>query len=103
MITQFAPDVKATIAFLKLINVNVNAATVNETLQSHPDWPSLLCISDSLTNWKVPNAAARIEPADIGELPVPFIAHTNNQENPLAIVTSVTESRVTCLSKAILN
>lgn len=100
MITQFAPDVKATIAFLKLINVNVNAATVNETLQSHPDWPSLLCISDSLTNWKVPNAAARIEPADIGELPVPFIAHTNNQENPLAIVTSVTESRVTCLSKS---
>lgn len=99
MLNQFEPNVKTTIAFLKMLHIKVNAATVNETLQNHPDWPSMLCISDSLNKWNVPNAAARIEPAAIDELPVPFIAHINNRENPLAIVTQVTADSVTYFSK----
>ena len=35
MFNQFEPYVKATIAFLKLVNVKVNNASVNETLQNH--------------------------------------------------------------------
>lgn len=99
MLNQFAPNVKATIAFLKLLNVKVNSVTVNETLQNHPDWPSLLCISDSLTKWNIPNAAAKIDPAEIDLLPTPFIAHTNETENPLVIVKQVAANSIECLSK----
>ena len=89
MYNLYEPTVKATIAFLKLNKVRVTDYTVNETLQNHPDWPSLLCISDSLNKWHIPNGAGKVDVNNIEELPVPFIAYTNNRENPLAIVTQV--------------
>ncbi len=91
LLNQYDPKVKATIAFLKKLGVKVNNATVNETLQNHPDWPSLLCISDSLNKWNIPNAAGKVEPAQIDQLLTPFIAYTNNREFPLAVVTRVTD------------
>jgi uncharacterized membrane protein len=89
MWANYESNVKATIAFLKLLKIKVNNATVDETLQSHPDWPSLLCISDSLNKWHIPNAAGKIDKNDIDQLPIPFIAHTFEREFPLAIVTIV--------------
>lgn len=94
MFNQYEPQVEATIAFLKLLKVKVNNTTVNETLQNHPDWPSLLCISDSLNKWHVPNAAGRIDKNDIEQLPMPLIAHTHNREVPLSIVTEVTDTEI---------
>lgn len=87
MFNQFEPNVKATIAFLKLLKIKINNATVNETLQNHPNWPSLLCISDSLNKWNIPNGAGKIDPDQIEELPTPFIAYTKNREHPITIVT----------------
>lgn len=59
MVKGYEPNVKATIAFLRLLKVKVNKATINETLQSHPDWPGLLCISDALHKWSIPNGAGK--------------------------------------------
>jgi protein-disulfide isomerase/uncharacterized membrane protein len=94
MLQQYEPNVKATIAFLKQLKVTVNNSTVNETLQSHPNWPSLLCISDSLTKWNIPNAAAKINPAEIDSLPTPFIAYTHKHQDRLVVVTEVTNNSV---------
>lgn len=99
MLNQFDPNVKATIAFLKLHNVKVNSSTVNETLQNHPDWPSMLCIADSLNKWNVRNAAGKIEVNQIDELPFPFLAYTNNREYPLAVVTNVHDISIHLYSK----
>lgn len=90
MFNQYEPTVKATITFLKLLNVRVNKKTVNETLQNHPDWPSLLCVVDSLNKWRVPNGVGRIDTNNIEELPTPFIAYTHSRETPLSIITDVT-------------
>jgi len=94
MFNKLESNVKATIAFLKLLNVRVTDTTVDDTLQNHPDWPSLLCISDSLNAWNVPNAAGKIEVAEIDQLPTPFVAYTRHVETPLEIVTEVSESEV---------
>lgn len=88
LFNQYEPNVKATIAFLRLLRVKVNNDTVNETLQNHPDWPSLLCINDSLKKWGISNGAGKIELEQIDQLPVPFIAYTS-REYPLAVVTHV--------------
>ncbi len=90
---------KATIVFLQRLKVKVNDSTVNDTLQNHPDYPSLLCISDSLSKWNVPNGAGKIEPDKINELPAPFIAYTNNRQHPLAIVTQTNDTNITLYSK----
>lgn len=99
MFAQYDPKVKATISFLKHISVQVNNATVNETLQNHPDWPTLLCISDSLNKWNIPNAAGKVEPGQIENLPIPFIAFTQNREFPLSVVTKVDDTTVEFYSK----
>jgi len=99
MFAQYESNVRATISFLKKLGAKVNNATVNETLQNHPDWPSMLCISDSLNKWSIPNAAGKIEPSQIEQLPIPFIAYTNNREYPLAVVTKVTDTTIEFYSK----
>ena len=99
MFNQFEPNVKATITFLKLLKVKVNNNTVNETLQNHPDWPSLLCIGDALNKWNIQNGAGKIDVNKIDELPLPFIALTNNGEYPLSIVTEVNENTIHYYSK----
>ena len=94
MLAQYEPNVKATIVFLRSLGVKVNNSTVNETLQNHPDWPSLLCISDSLQKWNIPNAAGKMKMEDIDQLPVPFIACTRDLENPVAVVTHVSDKHI---------
>jgi uncharacterized membrane protein len=99
MFNQYEPNIKATISFLRLLKVKVNNATVNETLQNHPDWPTLLCVSDSLNKWKIPNGAGKIDTNKMDELPTPFIAYTNNRENPMALVTRVENETVELFQK----
>jgi len=94
MFNKFESNVKATIAFLKTLNVKVTDTTVDETLQNHPDWPSLLCVSDSLNSWNVPNAAGIIEVSEIDQLPTPFMAYTGHIETPLEVVTEVSTEKV---------
>lgn len=99
MLNQYYSNVRTTIDFLRLLNVKVNDSTVNETLQNHPDWPSLLCIADSLSLWNIPNGAGKINPADIDQLTTPFIAYFNESKRPLVIVTEVSENEVLLYKK----
>jgi hypothetical protein len=94
MFNQYEPNVTATITFLRLLKLKVNASTVNETLQNHPDWPMLLSISDSLQKWNIPNGAGKIETDQIDELPTPFMALTSDKEAPLAIISEVTDNTI---------
>lgn len=94
MLIEYDLTVRAVISYLRLLGVKVNNATVDDTLQNHPDWPSLLCVSDSLSKWYVPNAAGRIDKDEINQLPVPFLAPVLDDANPFAIVKEVTETEV---------
>jgi uncharacterized membrane protein len=94
MFNQYEPNVKATISFLQMLQIKVNNGTVNETLQNHPDWPSMLCISDSLQQWNIANAAGKMDIDKIDELPTPFIAQTIDRGSPLAVIKAVTDTTV---------
>jgi protein-disulfide isomerase/uncharacterized membrane protein len=100
MFTTYEPTVTATRSFLRLLNVKANSSSLNDTLQNHPDWPGLLCVSDTLHKWGVPNAAAKMETNAVDALPVPFMAvvrQFNEQltTEQLAVVTEVTDSKTT--------
>lgn len=99
MFKKYESIVKATIAYLDLIKVKVNDSTVNKTLQNHPDWPSLLCITDSLKKWNIPSGAGKIDLNNIDQLPTPFIAYTNVREFPLAIIIKVSDSTIQIYQK----
>jgi hypothetical protein len=91
---SFPDEVKAVIRLNKLLKIKVNHTAVNNELQNHPDYPSLLCISDSLKKWNVPNAAGKISPSEIGELPTPFLAVNPGTALPLMVVADVTNDIV---------
>lgn len=72
---SFESLVNLTIRLLDNLNVKVNSSTVNKTLKDHPEYPSLLSVSDALNQWNVHNIAIQVDQSRIYELPVPFIAH----------------------------
>jgi len=71
----------AVINLLKQLRVDINPQDVIEELEKHPDYPSLLAISDVLNWFKIDNAAYRIKADDLAEVPTPFIAHTNKNDD----------------------
>ncbi|HNF30660.1 MAG TPA: thioredoxin domain-containing protein [Chitinophagaceae bacterium] len=92
---NYPHEVKAVIRFLEILKIKVNRDSVNQTLQSHPDWPSLLCISDSLKSWQIQNEAFKIETLELERLEVPFIAYMPKELTPFAIVTKINETKLT--------
>lgn len=88
---NFENPVTAVIQLLQQLKVNVTDGSVNEAILSHPDYPSLLCISDCLKQWKVENAAIRVEKNSIDETPLPFIAFMGRE---FKAVTQITDEEV---------
>ena len=60
---------------LKLTKVKVTSTTLKNKLLQHPDFPTLVSLSDVLTDVKVDNMATRINPYQLAEIPLPAIVH----------------------------
>lgn len=86
---SYSNATQAAIQLLKKLKVPVTNTTVIEQLENHPDYPSLLSISDSLKKWNVENMAIEVLPEKLEELPAPFIAHTKKGGGNFLLVTSV--------------
>jgi uncharacterized membrane protein/thiol-disulfide isomerase/thioredoxin len=63
------------IKFLRYSGLSISPQTVVEELDKHPDYPSLLAISDVLTNFNIDNDAFRLTGDELQSLPGPFIVH----------------------------
>lgn len=72
----------------------ITAKSVKEQLYLHPDFPSLLSMSDVLTEWKVSNLATRIRPEQLVEIPLPAIAHLEIYGGYFAPVRKVTNEQI---------
>ena len=72
--------VAVTEQLIKSLGVSVNTQTIERNILDHPEFPSILSISDSLTEWGIVNFTHRINKDQYqnGELLFPFIAVLNN-------------------------
>lgn len=96
---------------LQLLHVKVTATSINDELQNHPDYPSLLSLSDALAKWNVANVAVRVDKGDEddkvdkvdrvdrGCLPVPFIAYNKTDGGSFFVVESCTKDHVRYVSE----
>lgn len=80
---------QVTLQLIRSLQVPVTAGMVIESIEQHPHYPSLLSISDQLKKWKVDNMALRVEPDQLKQLPVPFIAHSALNGGQFLLVHSV--------------
>jgi len=87
--------IQVTSQLLSLLKTNVSLTTLKDTLPTHPDYPSLLSISESLARWKVKSAGLKVNPDKLESLPTPFIAYLRGQR--FVTVTNVGEDTITFL------
>ncbi|WP_208111036.1 cysteine peptidase family C39 domain-containing protein [Pedobacter duraquae] len=82
---------------LKALRVDVSPATIAISLQDHPEYPSLLAISDCLTEWSLPNQSYNItkDDYDPADLEYPFIAHSRVDGGYFMVVHNIADKQVT--------
>jgi uncharacterized membrane protein/protein-disulfide isomerase len=83
------------------LQLHVTTTTIKTQLQEHPDYPSLLSISDILTNYGVENIAIKTDMKKIDKLPLPLVAQVKNAQgvqNVFTVIRKITERNVECLA-----
>jgi glutaredoxin len=83
-------------SLIKKLKIQVSSFTIEKDLLDHPDYPSLLAISDCLTSWNIPNEAFKInkEVCDVKELPFPFIAHLKREGGEFVLIQGIEADKV---------
>ncbi len=81
---------------LRKLQVKVSHTTIVQNLQDHPEYPSLLSISDSLNEWGVTNQAYKIDLAEFDpeDLYFPFIAHIPENGGRYLLITKIEGNQV---------
>lgn len=97
MLNTFEPTIKATSLLLQQLQVNVTNTAIDHALHNHPDYPSILGISDVLKQWHVDNMLIKTTVDKLEQLPVPFLAAT--KKNGYVTVLAVNNQAVTVASK----
>jgi uncharacterized membrane protein len=78
------------VALYKLLNykgINIDVKIIQDELEKHPDFPSLLAVCDVLTALNIENVAFKVSFDELANVPCPFIAHTNTSNGDLITVT----------------
>lgn len=55
------------------LNIKVTRSAIQKDLPEHPDYPSLLSISDVIQNYGIANVALRMKYENLQQLSTPFI------------------------------
>jgi len=97
MLTSKMSNVVAvTNLLLQTLNVRVNIRTLKTYLKTHPEYPSLLAVSDCLNEFKVAHQIYAIEKEnyEISDLLFPFIAHFSIGQGSFVLVHNIKDSQV---------
>jgi uncharacterized membrane protein len=76
-----------------ILDVKLTESTIKADLEQHPDFPSLLSISDILSTYNISNLSLKIDAEQLFEVPVPFITQLKGQKNELDYFTVIKQVR----------
>lgn len=79
--------------WLRKTGIPVSASLLRERLSAHPDYPSLLSVTDVLDEWGIDNAALVIDKERLQQVPLPFLAH-DVRNNGFVLINNI-EKQVT--------
>lgn len=78
----------------KQLNIRVTKSLIKKTLETHPDYPSLLAVSDMLSDFNVDNLTARIKKDDLDNIEPPFLAHITQPEDQIVLVNKIEDNKI---------
>lgn len=73
-------------SWLRELKIPVSKTYLKQQLHSHPDYRSLLSITDTLDELGIENAAVQIQKDQLHEVPTPFLAHLNGYVGEFVVV-----------------
>ncbi|WP_118194280.1 vitamin K epoxide reductase family protein [Albibacterium indicum] len=88
-------------SLVSAMKISVTKTSLKEALERHPDYPSMLTLSDVLKQFNIQNFAAKFSLIDLKGLPTPFIAlirPTDSDINYYSLITKVKPDTVTFIS-----
>ncbi|RNL55405.1 cysteine peptidase family C39 domain-containing protein [Pedobacter jejuensis] len=76
---------------IKALSAKVLSPSISECLKAHPDFPSMLSISDCLTDWNIQNKTYHIrkEEYNVNDLLFPFIAYYQEAGGRFVLINSI--------------
>ncbi|SEW52324.1 vitamin K epoxide reductase family protein [Chitinophaga arvensicola] len=81
--------------FSSLLSVSISPSTLKKEIEEHPDFPSLLSISDILNNYGIENLTAKFDPDKFKNIPTPFITQIKGDDNGNVFFSVVKEISAT--------
>jgi len=75
--------------WLREMKISASKTYIRQQLLSHPDYPSLLSITDTLDELGIENAALVVDKERLNEIPVPFLAHTAAKGGEFILITDL--------------
>lgn len=91
-----APEAAKSLA--DLLQVKITKTTLAKEIEGHPDYPSLLSISDVLKNYGIENLAIKLDPEKLSELPTPFVTYIRGEKSSTEFFTVVKEINESSIS-----
>lgn len=75
--------------FADLLHVKITATTLKQDIEEHPNYPSLLCISDVLNNSRIANISASFDKDHFFKIPPPFITSITGEKRAIQFFSVV--------------
>ncbi|MCI1187940.1 thioredoxin domain-containing protein [Hymenobacter sp. DH14] len=84
---------QAVARFLQLLRLPVARHECQQLIQSHPDYPALVSVSDALDSLGVNNYVAQFDEAEVDEVAFPYLAHLSDAQGngDLVLITNAAE------------
>ncbi|WP_295794694.1 vitamin K epoxide reductase family protein [Mucilaginibacter sp.] len=83
------------VKLLERLLISTKPAQIVEELSTHPDYPSILAISDVLTSYNINNTCYKFDEGGFRNIEPPFIAQTSLNGGSFLLVDSITDDKVT--------
>lgn len=77
--------------WLSLLEVKVSKKYLRHQLRSHPDFPSMLSITETLSYLNIDSAALVLEKESVQDFPVPFLIHVDRSGGEFILIKDVEE------------
>lgn len=95
--------VNAVRILVKHLKVKVSTTSIKKKLLEHPDYPSLLSVSDSLASWKIPSLSFKAKRSQLNNFSTPFLVQIKEKNGTyFSVVSAMDDTKIT-LSDSMYN
>lgn len=79
---------KTVTKYLRYLKIPISKLYLQKLIASHPDYPSILSISDVLHRFGIDHVVAQVKQRDLGKIPLPYLLQINKDGGELALINS---------------